>query len=241
MTCLSEPFCIRIRLLVGIVLLLGGCAPGTYPSFGGSGYDSSLSPDQRYLRQQTDRFSRTVAEGAAIGALAGAIGGYLYGRDAKSAALGGVAGAAVGAGAGYYVASQNRQYASLEQGLNARIAAAQQENAYYRDTAAVIERVVAANEQKIAELNARYRSGLIDRAGLQRELASAVEDRKRIGKTLEAIQASRTRVTNDLQAYRNQGVAANALVLEQNNMTDTEQRIVAQYDALVRALEPTIL
>jgi hypothetical protein len=147
----------------------------------------SLTPAQRELRQQTERFNETVAIGAAVGAGLGCALGLLVdsrnrGRGcAAGAALGGLA----GAGSGYYIASRNEQYASREQGANARAAAARKEAEDLSRTADVAERVTRENKAQLAQLDAKFRAGQITAAQYRDQTAAMREDAKTIRRASE--------------------------------------------------------
>jgi hypothetical protein len=174
----------RNRILAGslALLMLGACA-----SSGAN--DPNLTPAQRALRQQNERYNETVATGTATGAVAGAVlGGILgallagnnRGNRAGGIALGAAAGAALGGAGGYaagnYIAARNQRYASREQAAQARTEAAAKESAELARAGALSEQVARENEAKLASARQRYAAGQISRAQLDGELRQAQDD-----------------------------------------------------------------
>lgn len=166
----------RNRLLAGCLalLMLGACASS-------AANDPNLTPAQRALRQQTERFNETVATGAIAGALIGALAGALLagnnrGNRLGGAAIGAAAGAAIGGGTGYYIASRNERYATREQAAQSRLEAAQRESADLARTAALSDQVSRENAAKLADARRRYAAGQITRAQLDGELRQAQTD-----------------------------------------------------------------
>lgn len=143
---------------VAFAIMLAGCAA---PS-----YDSSLSPEENQLRQSHARFTQTVGEGAAFGALAGAAAGALLGGHDRlaGAAIGAGAGGALGAGAGYLVARNNAAQSHSEGDYRTAIADAQQQAADLHRSADASRQIADRAVQEIAALDAQYRSRQISAA-----------------------------------------------------------------------------
>ncbi len=223
------------RGLVWAVIAVFGLAACQSPGF--SSTDANLTPAQRELRAEAERFNQTVAEGAVVGAIGGALIGALVSNNRLAgAAIGAAAGAAVGAGAGYFVASQNEQYASSEDRLNAEISAARQDVLRYQRAVASTQRVVDQHKANIASLNAQYRSGRITAAQYRTQVATAQGD-------LAAIQALISQNQQSVQAYdqeitrlRREGTNASEMVNARNEMASRRQQLQAQYDDLLRAV-----
>ena len=94
----------RATALLGIVAVLGGCA------------STSGSSDGSPLSAHVNDFNQTVAEGAAIGALAGAAIGLIASRGdpramRRNVVTGAVAGGVVGAAGGYMIAGEKQAFA----------------------------------------------------------------------------------------------------------------------------------
>lgn len=231
---------VKVPLLrpLGVMVLvaalgLGGCATG---GGGGYGYDEPLSPAQAALRQQTDRFNDTVATGAVAGALLGALVGAL--SDSKNrgrgALIGAAAGGALGGASGYYIASQNEQYASREQALDARIQAASNEANSYRQIAASSARVAADNRRKIALLEQQYRAGQISAKDYRNRTASMQEDLRLMDEALSNADEVRQKMAEDSSHVGGQGRAN--LNQAQADIGRSTQDIARSRDELARAL-----
>ena len=144
--------CRPAALALACALGLAGCA---------STYDDGrpLTPAQRELRAQNERFNETIATGAVVGAVIGA-----------------TAGAMVGAAAGHYLATRNERYASREQAAIARTQAAEREAAEFAKTARAAEQVAAENRARLRQLEAQVRSGQATVAQLAAQRRAAEQD-----------------------------------------------------------------
>lgn len=165
--------CRPAALAIAAMLALSACAS----TRGADG--QPLTPAQRELREQNDRFNETIATGAVVGALVlGILGAVVAGRDnrAAGAAVGAATGAAVGAAAGHYLAKRNQRYASREQAAMARTEAAQREASDLAATARASEQVAAENRAKLARLEAQVRAGQATAAQLQAQRRTAQQD-----------------------------------------------------------------
>jgi hypothetical protein len=159
-----------VAAVFGATVLISGCAQV-------GAHNENLTPEQRELRERTQRFNETVITGAAAGAVLGGVLGALVSRDrAQGAVIGAAAGAALGGGAGYYIATRNERFATREEAANARITAARREANDLARTASVAERVTRENRARIGELDRRYRAGQITAAQYRQETASMRED-----------------------------------------------------------------
>lgn len=185
-------------LVLAASLGLGGCVSNSY-SFGGGGYDEPLTPAQAALRDQTDRFNETVATGAVAGAMLGALLGAL--TDSKNpgrgAVIGAAAGGVIGGASGYYIATENEQYASREQALEARIQAAQNEAASYRQIAASSSKVAAENRRKLAMLEQQYRNGQISAREYKGRTEAMYEDVRLMDEALSNAGEVRQKIAQD--------------------------------------------
>ncbi|MGE0746548.1 MAG: hypothetical protein AB7K86_14930 [Rhodospirillales bacterium] len=163
----------RMGVMLAMALALGACAT--------SGADmANMTPAQRELHQRTARFNETVATGAGVGCLVGAVIGAAATGEAKYAAVGCGAGAVAGGAGGYYLASRNEKYANREQAANARIAAARKEADDLSRTAQLADQVTRENKARLAQLESRYRAGQIDAATFRKEAEAARNDLKTI-------------------------------------------------------------
>ena len=232
------PHAVVKPLACAMVLALGLAACSTT----GSGFgadESNLTPAQRELRQEAERFNQTVLEGALTGALIGGIAGALLSEDdpLAGAAIGAGAGAAVGAGAGYFVASQNEEYANEEQRLEAQVAAAQEDVARYERIVLSTERVVNEYRQRIARLDSQYAAGQVTAAEYRNQVVGVQTD-------LDAIQALIDENGNIVEAYeaeiaslRQQGRSSTELAAARTEMIQEREALQSQYNELLSAVD----
>lgn len=180
-------------------LSLGGCVTASESA-------ENLTPAQRELRQQTQRFNETVATGAVAGAALGCLVGVLASSRNRGAgcAVGAGVGALAGGGTGYYIASRNEQYASREQAANARAAAARKEADDLARTADVAERVTRENKAQLASLDQRYRAGQLTAAQYRAQTEAMREDAKTIRKASEEAGKAQSAMNSDGGAAREQ-------------------------------------
>lgn len=94
-------------ILISCLLLASGCASKYGTQLTDVNYYPKCYAPLKDLREAEDSFYGTVALGAVIGVLGGAILGLLATGDAEGAVVGAVAGGLVGTGLGYYEAKQN--------------------------------------------------------------------------------------------------------------------------------------
>ncbi|MFA5119849.1 YMGG-like glycine zipper-containing protein [Zavarzinia sp.] len=226
-------------LALAAALGLAGCASGGRyggDPYGGGYYDQSLTPAQSALRSQTDRFNETVGTGAVAGALLGALIGAAADphHAGRGAAIGAVAGGLVGGASGYYIASQNEQYASREQALDARIQAAQNEAQSYRQIAQSSARVAAENRQRIAELEQQYRRGQISAKDFAARTEVMNEDLQRMDEALSNANDVRQKMGQDA-AYA--GPQGRSMLGQANaDIGRSQAEIARSRDELARAL-----
>ncbi|TDP44988.1 YMGG-like glycine zipper-containing protein [Zavarzinia compransoris] len=222
-------------LVLVAALGLGGCVSNSY-SFGGGDYYEPLTPAQAALREQTDRFNETVATGAVAGALLGALVGALADsrNPGRGAAIGAAAGGVLGGASGYYIASENEQYASREQALEARIQAARNEAASYRQIAASSSKVAAENRRKLAQLEQQYRNGQISARDYKARTAAMHEDLRLMDEALSNAGEVRQKIYDDSGYAGPQGRAS----LGQSNadIARSAEEIARSRDELARAL-----
>lgn len=165
--------CRPAALAVAALLALTACAS----THGADG--QPLTPAQRQLREQNERYNETIATGAVVGAvLLGILGAAVAGRNNRGAgaAVGAAAGAAMGAAAGHYLAKRNERYATREQAAMARIDAAEREAADLAATARAAEQVTAENRAKLNRLEAQLRAGQATAAQIEAQRRTAQQD-----------------------------------------------------------------
>jgi prefoldin subunit 5 len=181
---------VRFRATAAVVagaMLLTSCAGvGGGAQFSDPG--RPLTPAESRMRQQTNDFNRTLAEGVVVGAVGGAAAGAgigaLAGGDnrGKSALIGAGIGAVLGSLAGYtagsYYAKKKEKYVDQEQRLDSMIADAradtQKTEALFRDT----QTIAAADKQKLDQIKRDLAAKRISQEQAQKELAAIDSNRQ---------------------------------------------------------------
>lgn len=176
-------------LAVGMAFLLalGACANTN---------DPTLTPAERQLRQESNKFAQTTAEGAVFGALAGLAIGYLAG-GARGAAIGAGAGALTGAVAGYEVAQNNYMQAKTEDNYNKAIQEARNNAQQYQADAASAQAVADQALADIAQLKQQYRSQAISVDQYRASLAKYSADVQAIEKLSTSAQSQIDTMTKE--------------------------------------------
>ena len=199
-----------------------------------------LSPSQQQLRQETDRFSdAVVAEGTiASGALLGGVLGALVGgEDATAgAAIGAGAGAASGARSGYFVASQNRPYATEEARLDAEIEAAQQEVASNQRIVSAAQLVVEEHQRDIAQGRAQYLRAQITIDEYNEQFTRAEFDARLIEEAIEHNQIQTEAIGQRANELRREDREASALENALSELNRHRETLEMHYDDLLEIL-----
>lgn len=223
---------IRLRAITFLTvggLILAGCATQT-------AYDPSLSPAQNQLRQSNARFTQTVGEGAAAGAILGGIAGLaLGGRNRGQAALiGATAGGALGAGAGYLVARNNLSRSSTESQINDAIAQAAQDAQAYRSSASASRQIADQATADAARLGAQLRAHQIGQAEYRAGLAKYQTDLDILNKQATGAQQAAATIR---QASRRVSPGAGGELAQNASDIEASSREISQSQArLSRAL-----
>ncbi len=225
----------RCTWIVIVAVALGACAT----SRGFNSGDAGLTPEQRALRTEAERFNQTMGEGAVVGALLGAGIGALAGRrnPLAGALVGAAAGAALGAGAGYLVAAQNEQYASSEQRLNAQIGAARQDVARYQTAAINAQRVADMHRANIARMNAEYRAGRISAEQYRNRAAGIRSDLGAMSALIQENEQLVQAYEQEIANLQRQGANTSQMVTARNDLLRQRQALQAQYDSLLSAVD----
>ncbi len=128
--------------------------------------DPNLTPQQRALREQANRWNTTVATGAAVGAASGAaLGAAVGGRNRGQAALiGGGIGLLAGALGGAAVANRNLGFEERERPLQERVADAQRRNSELEQFTQSAEQLSADNRRRLDQLDQQFRRGQLTAA-----------------------------------------------------------------------------
>lgn len=212
---------------LSLALLLSACQGG-----GIAGANAAaLSPQQQQLRQQSERWNRTVLTGAGVGALGGAgLGALADRRDpGRGALIGATAGLIAGALAGAGVAGRNLEFENRELSAGQRIEAAQQISQNLNNAAATSERVANENRQKLAQLDRRFRSGQITAAQYRSETSAMQQDAEVMRKTAGDARNARERL---LESSRQ----VPQLINEESKIDSAQRRLESSASDLEAAL-----
>ena len=224
----------RIRAVVcAAVLAMGVSACQT--TGGSSSSGQPLSAQEQALADRNSRFGQTVAEGALVGAGIGALAGFLIGGDAESAAIGAGAGALVGAGAGYFVASENQEYATREQALDGQIRQARQLVAEYEQDLAVSRQLVANKQSRVAQLRAQLQAGTVAQAQYQAELESVERSIELLQANVDANETNIDSIQKEIDQFKRDGLNTRALEAERDRYRQLQREQLALLDELVEA------
>ncbi len=219
-------------LAVALAVSLGACQ--TAPRTGSAG-GSFNDPYSQQLADRNSRFNATVAEGAIIGTLLGAAAGAAIGGDWESAAIGAGAGLATGAVAGYFVASNNQNYATREQALNGQIQQARAQVAEYQRDVNVTRQLVSAKRQRIQSLQGQLASGEIT-AGQYRAQISDVQGSVRvIQENIAANEQNMGLIEQEIAQFRREGYNTSGLEAELRRYRSLRDQQVALLRELTAA------
>lgn len=226
---------LRQRAFIGVLvgaLGLYGCTPLDTN-------DPTLTPQQRQLRVEAQRFYQTTAVGIVAGCAAGAILLALLSSGKNrgaNAAIGCAGGAALGGAAGYYVATQNKQYANTEAALNAKIDAAQKEADNFKAIAETSNTVKEQNLERIAELKERLHAGQLTAEQYKDQTKSILQDIEILKKASRENGKVVGEMRADANALRSRGEDAQGLEDTSSQMEEAQQRIDANMEEMVKAL-----
>lgn len=193
----------RSRTLAAVVaaaVFLASCA-----QTGGSAQYTDpgrpLTPAELRMRQQTNDFNRTLAEGVAVGALTGAaagagIGALAGGNNRGSAALigagiGALVGSLAGYAAGSYYAKKKGKYADQEQLLDSMIADVQADNQKTQALVQDARTVAAADNQKLDKIKRDVAAKRISQEQAQKELAAIDSNRQVLEQSIASLSKRR--------------------------------------------------
>jgi outer membrane murein-binding lipoprotein Lpp len=218
-------------LLIGAAIFLSGCVQ-TMPMTS----NAAMTPEEQMMRQQGDAFNKTVVEGAAVGAVAGALAGLLINRDVKGALVGAASGAVLGGGTGYYLAQKQKQYASNEQRMDAMIADVRTDNEKVAGLIRSSKDVIAADMQRIDQLNKGIASGNITKENAKRELARVEENEKYLQKTIGNLKKKQIEWEEIASQTKGQGTSQQTKALngEINKLEKQVASMEKELDSLVQ-------
>lgn len=192
--------------------------------------NASLSPAERQLRQRNAHFNTTLVEGAVVGGLLGAGIGMLAGRNATSAALGGVSGVVAGTGVAYAVASRAEAQQQTEDGYKKAISDAQQSVADATNDANASQAIADQAQTELASLDAQYKAHQIDKV----QYAVAARKYNKDAKDLNNLAQTYAKQAQQMQTYaegrgNDPQMTANAAAMQQKAtmMKNNEERLVS--------------
>lgn len=218
--------------LVGI-MAVSGCA--TFD-------ENDLTPEERRLRVQEEKFNNTVIEGAVFGAVLGGLLGALTGK-AKYVAIGAAAGGALGSGVGHQVATEQRKYANRESALNGMIRDTRVENKELRDTVATMELVIERKAAQLTRLQADAEAGRATGDALRKQIAIARDNRQTMATILEKTRERQRIIAQRVTQFRSKYgyTGSSALESEANaykKSIDEMERMLREYDDVLATVGP---
>lgn len=155
----------------------------------------SSSSSSSLQGEEIEFFSSSGAGACAIGAVGGAIlgvgGALLSGADTGTVVAVGVGAAAAGCGAAmgadYYLEKQRKTYSNKESRLKSYIADTRKNSQMVERATNKARNQLAKNNQLMADLNRQLKSGKIQKAEAEKQLARVDEDLKVARNTLEGM------------------------------------------------------
>jgi len=165
---------------------------------------------------------RTRAEGAAAGALIGALLGYAVDRE-RGAAIGALVGGGAGLAVGDQIARRKQAYATTEDFLDAQIAATAQLNAEARTHNAGLRRESSRLEREAQALRTRYDAGRVQRSSL-------VSKRNEVNEQLQSSRQLEQVLTEELEIQ-------STIAREEREQRPRNDPYVARLDREVQALQ----
>lgn len=183
----------RLGALLAVALLAQGCA-----STGGPfANTANLTPAQRQLRSQDQRWWQTTATGAAAGAALGATAGMAFAHPnqrGEAALLGALIGGVAGLMAGASMADRTLGFENREASANQRIASAQQAASSFEQAARTAEQVTAENSRRLEALDRQYRARQITAAQYRAAAQPIMQDKELMERAAADARTMRQRI-----------------------------------------------
>ena len=223
-----------ISLALVSAMAVTGCA--TYD-------ENDLTPEERRLRAQEERFNSTVVEGAVLGAVLGGLLGALTG-DAKYFAVGAAAGGLLGSGVGHHVATEQQEYANRESALNGMIGDTRAENKELRDTVATMELVIERKEAQLTQLQADVEAGRSSGDELRKQLAIAKDNRETMATILQKTRDRHREISERVTRFRSEHGYTGSAALEAEadayrKSTNDMEESLRNYDDFLATVDPS--
>ncbi len=248
----TRPFAGRRWPLI-LPLLLAGCATAA------DGTRTNLFDDMAFLVRGCDDLTGSdrnlceaakqhastrltgAASGGALGCVVGLGAGALATRDTGATVATTAAGCAVGAFLGYaagaYVDRVNTEAASAQTDLRARVAAAEEDTARYRQAADDADASVRALRADIARLNRELAAGSITADDYADRIARASRSADSMRSLIVESQGTVGYVERDIAQLREAGKDTSELDARLVRLKQENERLMADYRELVAAID----
>jgi hypothetical protein len=228
------------RKVLAITCLLAGGALSGCASSSGMGWlgDDGKTPEEVALLDSTDEIvSRSMWQGAGLGAAAGCGMGLLIGGDFGDCLIGIAGGAAVGAGAGYAVGSKNAAAAQAEYNEQAVIKQLAEQEGQLKEVEGNLHTVLADQGRRLDQMSSQLAASEISEADYARQYETMMDVRKEVAATLESEKQNREQFTLQIVAWQKEGF--DTVEVAEKNSANLEK--IDQLLALARQVEPSAL
>jgi gas vesicle protein len=201
----------------------------------GGANEANLTPAQRQLREQNQRWWQTTGTGAAAGAAAGVAAGALIGsgnrqNQGTAMLIGGLLGALAGSVAGVTLANRTLGFENNELGANQRIQSAQQTAAGLEQQARAAEQVSTEHARRLEVLDRQFRARQIT-AEQYRTAAAPIRQDKEL---MESNAAEARNVRQRMNTQRGQLPEISAAEARMGPAQRSLEASAAQLDDLLR-------
>lgn len=194
---------------------------------------ANMTPEEKLLREQVTDYNDTVLVSCAAGGVLGGVLGQVLGGDTKSTLIGAGVGTALGCGVGTAAGNYKQEAEQKDIALDDTIRQAQKENAQLKTTIATADKVIMADEQKIARLRSQITKGEITREQAEKNLASVDNNIAYLNGTIDKLK-------NRQQQWRlaaNKAHTSNPLATKQiDKEVDTLNKQIAHLEASLKKL-----
>jgi archaellum component FlaC len=198
--------------------------------------DRQLTPAEQRMREQASTYNQTMMEGALMGCAAGGLVGLLLSNSnnqVENALMGCAAGGVLGGGAGAYVADKQEAYANEEQQLDAMITDVRQENERLAGLVSATQDVIAADKERIGQIDRDLASGKITMEQAKMRMAAVDDNTAYLDNTLAELrkrQQTYAEASSVVDGSRSQNRAMDA---ELSKLEDQISQLQSERDALV--------
>ena len=214
---------------------ISGCA-GT-PGMGWLGGGEKTAEEVALLDSTDEIVTRSVLQGAGIGAAVGCGMGLLIGDDIGDCLIGAAGGGVLGAGAGYAVGSNNAEAARAEYDERALITQLAEQEGQLKEVEGNLHLVLADQRRRLAALNSDLAASEISEADYAQQYESMMAVREEVAATLEAEKENREQAAMQLAAWQDQGL--DTADVAQRNSANLEK--IDQLLALAKQVEPSAI